>query len=69
MIRWIRKLFRPRCEHDRNYTARKYNLPDGTPMVKSHCLDCGWFDEGPVIMNESDGWPEPQIVIRNGVRQ
>ena len=52
------------CDHKKNYSTARYNLDDGTPMSRFHCLDCGLTDEGPVI---GEGDSPLVVVIRNGI--
>lgn len=60
MIDWILKWFKSEkkpCRHE-NTDQRLWNAEDGTPMVKTSCLDCGWIDVGHVY---GDSWTEEEI--------
>ncbi len=55
-----------KCDHKRNVRHLKYHLNDGTPMIETQCLDCGFTDRGHVYANE---WKDELVLIINGQKQ
>ena len=51
------------CNHSRNVKHIKYHSPDGTPMIETVCLDCGYNDSGCVY---TETWENEIIIVRNG---
>lgn len=62
--RFINWMF-PKCQHNKNRNTTTWLAEDGTPMVESYCLDCGWRDYGHVYADSKD-YECRVIIIRQG---
>jgi len=64
MFRFFKK---KKCLHLKNVRYKRYFSSDGTPMVETNCLDCGYYDNGHVYCNPED-WENRLVIIKNGER-
>lgn len=60
MIRWLKNLFRPKCQHNKRFVLKQWFEADGTPMMYFNCWDCFYSDRGHVHGDpeqmRKDGW-------------
>lgn len=66
-MRWF-TVKKKACCHDKNVRHEKYHLSDGTPMIKTKCLDCGYIDEGHVYA-DSENWMDGVVIRKNGMTE
>ena len=66
--RIIRKFIQKPCEHNRNYTNRRWVEKDGTLMVDFKCRDCGYSDRGHVYGDDSDNTWTANEICTNGIK-